>query len=67
MHIVVQNALQKYIQIGKVFQMFVLVLHLVAKLGQLAIRTTAVVDAAICNLNEGEHNILVKLSVKIYN
>lgn len=49
-HIVVQNALKENVQIGKVLQVFILMLHCVAQFGQLTERTAAVVDAAIGNL-----------------
>lgn len=66
MNIVVQNALQEDIQIGEVLQVFVLVLHLVAQLGQLTKRAAAIIDAAIGNLKGKINPIEFKLVIIIY-
>jgi len=46
-HVVVEDALQEDVQIGEVLQMLILMLSLIAQFGQLAERTTAIVDTPI--------------------
>jgi len=46
-HIVVQDALQEDVQVGEVFEVLILMLSLVAQLGQFAKRATAIVYTAI--------------------
>lgn len=50
MDVAVEDALQEDVQVGEVLQVLILMLGLVAQLGQFAKRATAIVDTAIGDL-----------------